>query len=196
MDLGSHDELAGNLIGTVNGGTILPPSGAGGNPALTGQADIGVFVEDGQTADTIEQNTIDDHPFSGISLAYDTETGIVVENNTIESNGYVGIGIVANTSQNQFVGNTITGNGTAPDGFTGGPGIAVVSDGVYTASGNSFLENSIYGNSGPGIALGGIFAFAGNGNPEFTPGSVPAAYRSACPWANDFQNRARRFPRR
>jgi hypothetical protein len=188
VDLGSHDDLVGNLIGTANNGqAIAPPSSAGGNPAITGAADIGVLVENSQTADTIADNTIDGHALSGISMAYGTQTNMVVDGNTIAENGYVGIGIISNTADNQFVGNTIAGNG-AYQGFSGGPGIAVVSDGIYTASGNSFLQNSIYGNSGPGIDLGGYFYFNANGSPNFTPGAVPPSYSVSGPWANDFQS--------
>ncbi len=172
VGMGSHDDLIGNSIGTQCDGrtAVLPPAGS---DAPQGAADFGVLLLSGQVADTIQQNVIADHPYVGLGIALGADTGNVVDDNMIESNVVCGIAIMGDTAPsspadaNQFVGNTIAANGAGNAGaytFSGGPGIAVVSyspggyyAGSYDTVGNTFEQNSIYGNSGPGIDLGAEF---------------------------------------
>ena len=187
----NENTVAGNYIGTD----------ASGTQAVAGsQAAVGIFFAyDANTNNTIQGNVISGHTLTGVVFAEGYENDNLVEDNLIGTDytgttaitnpqQVYGVGIIAEASGNRIVGNTIAYNITA--GITsifGPPGDAF--PGAY-ATGNTFQQNSIYGNGVIGIDLGGTYDL---GTTQYTSGGVTGVSglnqdtAFGTPGPNDFQ---------
>ncbi len=169
----SHDNVvAGNYIGTDKNGT----------------ADLGnwegIGYEIGCSGDRVGTNGTDNDPageanlvsanvfgilFVGGDYLHAAETDAVVEGNVIEGNLEAGIGASENSSDIQVGGTNADQANTIADNH--GPGVWVGYLPRFNGSQFVFLEegatgirvqgNSIYGNAGLGIDLGGVFGITG-----------------------------------
>jgi titin len=160
----SQNLVEGNLIGTVHDGT-----------AALSNIDAGVLIAGGASANTVggtaetAANVISGNGY-GVLLTDPATTMNVVEGNDIGTNSagtanvnnLFGIGIQAPS-------NTVGGTAAAAGNtiaFSLASGVVLVGN---TTTGDSILSNSIYGNGGVGIDLGGDGPTANGSNPSSLP---------------------------
>jgi hypothetical protein len=183
FDDGNANTYAGNFFGTDVSGTVAVPNGIavllGGNPGGIGST-VGITPQNPSYAD---RNVISGNSFCGVALvgagippAGDSDVvagnliGVGSSGNAL-GNGVCGIWIGYGALSNQIGGpgmleNAIAYNGSNATrwGSMNGAGIWILDywqtnplNGIANTIGNNIQANSIYGNVGLGIDLGGGF---------------------------------------
>jgi parallel beta-helix repeat protein len=191
--LGGHNVVAGNTLGTgLNGSLTYLDNGV--TQYLGNTSGIGalLFAHDDVRGNFISGNILSGVVLGGGGNQLAAEYNGTIENNTITHNGHAGI-IVAIKSQDC----TITGNEIALNGIlantpiANAPGVWILDllhRGIPT--GISVLGNSIYGNTGLGIDLGGSVPFPpfGLDTPGINPDGVTLNDSAGHAGPNHFQD--------